>query len=123
MASAFEVRKIICNYLSGGISLHEFAEMFESHYSDIIIARKQEDVILADRIQAMLGRVSSEYSSEAELREWLLPLSVEPVNTLIGVPSFREPLNQYFGFGASRASSSSDTSPAVVFGSTVVLQQ
>lgn len=122
MASALEVRKIIRKYLAGDIELQSFAEAFEDQYSALIVAKDMESLILGDRVQALLGRVSSKFANESDLKNWLLPLSVEPVNQVINIQCAWAPtVNHYLGEGTYPEPRFSGTSPGMVFGSPVVL--
>ena len=126
MVSACQIRELLRSYLSGVVDLQSFAEQFESLYSDLNISGESEALAIGDRVQGHLARVSSGYSSENDLRAWLLPLSAESAsaNMIVGVGPFPVSINQLVmeerAFPASPASSG--TSPAVVFGSVWSLQ-
>jgi hypothetical protein len=126
MVSTSQVRELIRCYLSGALDLKNFAENFESLYSDINISCESEALALADRVQRFLGRVSSGYYAENDLRTALYPLAGEPLaaNTMIGVPPFNLSVNHFVveERASPVSSASSGTSPAVVFGSISCLQ-
>jgi len=124
MASASQIRELLRSYLECKIDLQQFAERFESLYSVVNMANDFNVLSLADQIEAYLGRVSSGYSGEDDLKAWLQVLSVEPeeqVNQMIVISPFPlAPSVNRVGVGEKpyRASfASSDTSPEGVFSS------
>lgn len=126
MVSACQVRELLRSYLSGVVGLQSFADQFESLYSDMNASGESEALAIGDRVEGYLSRVSSGYSSENDLRAWLLPLSGESAsaNVVIAASPFPVSVNQFVleerAFPALPASSG--TSPGVVFGSVLSLQ-
>lgn len=121
MVSVSQLREVVRQYLSGSLELQNFADRFEEQYSEIALGRDLQALALADEIAAYIGRVSSGFWSESELKESLFPLSFDlslSANVLLGsAQMFPLSVNQQLvGKAFQEEAGSSDTSPAVVFG-------
>lgn len=112
MVSASHVRELIRNYLAGALDLQQFADRFEAQYSELNAGGDQDALELGDRVEALLGRVSAGYSSENDLKSWLLPLSIDfapPSVFIFGVAPVNQQVVGEFAFQGSFGAS--DTSP------------